>query len=439
MADDWGYGQLGCYGQELIRTPHVDRIAAEGTLFTQFYAGHCVCAPSRCVLMTGYHTGHSSVRINGGGSALLPEDVTIAEILKQAGYVTGCFGKWGLGDADTTGAPNKQGFDEFYGYLHQVHAHFYYPWFLWDNQEKHVLQENEGQRRRQYSHDLIAERALRFIRDHQEERFFLYVPFTIPHFELLVPGDSMKEYRGLFLEPQPYVGNHYASQPEPRAALAAMITRMDGDVGRILDLLKELNIDDQTIVFFTSDNGGYLAGSNLFKNNGPLRGGKGSFYEGGIRVPLVVRWPGRVPAARTDDVQWAFWDILPTLADLGGANASEGIDGISFADRLLGKAGTDPERFLYWEKQPQNRGGRPPWSVAARKGDWKVVRLKPRLPLELYNLKEDLGETRNVAKANPEVAQAFEDWLKTARTTSRSYPSEEPSWSFPPLKTGYVK
>ena len=170
-----------------------------------------------------------------------------------------------------------------------------------------------------------------------------------------------------------------------------------------------------------------------------MRGGKGSFYEGGIRVPLVVRWPGRVPAARTDDLQGAFWDILPTLAELGGAKAPEGIDGASFAERLLGKGRTDPERFLYWEKQPQNRGGRPAWSVAARKGDWKVVRLNPRLPLELYNLQEDLGETRNVAEANPEIVQAFEDGLKTARTTSRTYPREEPSWSFPPLKTGYVK
>ena len=201
VADDLGYGQLGSYGQKHIRTPHLDRLATEGTRFTQFYAGHCVCAPSRCVLMTGYHTGHCSTRVNGGGAPLLDSDVTLAEVLKGAGYATGCFGKWGLGDHGTAGVPNRQGFDEFFGYLHQVHAHFYYPSFLWKNDRRQELKANWGQQRKQYSHDLIADRALDFIRRHRDERFFLYVPFTIPHFELLTPEDSMKEYRGQFPEP----------------------------------------------------------------------------------------------------------------------------------------------------------------------------------------------------------------------------------------------
>ena len=393
VADDLGYGQLGSYGQKQIRTPHLDRLAAEGTRFTQFYAGHCVCAPSRCVLMTGYHTGHCSTRVNGGGAPLLDSDITLAEVLKGAGYATGCFGKWGLGDHGTAGVPNRQGFDEFFGYLHQVHAHFYYPSFLWRNDRRQELKANWGQKSEQYSHDLIADGALDFIRRHRSERFFLYVPFTIPHFELLAPEDSMKEYRGQFPEPRAYKGDHYASQPEPRTALAAMISRMDRDVGRILDLLKKLALDRDTLVLFTSDNGGYRLADELFRNNGPLRGGKGSFYEGGIRVPLLVRWPSRVPAGATDDLAWAFWDVLPTLAELANAKPPAGLDGAPLAKRLLGEKQTPPERFLYWETQPQNQGGKPPWAVAARRGNWKALRQKPHLPLELYDLGIDIGET----------------------------------------------
>ncbi|HJN08811.1 MAG TPA: arylsulfatase [Pirellulaceae bacterium] len=356
MADDLGYGQLGCYGQTRIRTPNVDRMAAEGTRFTQFYAGHCVCAPSRSVLMTGYHTGHTSVRINGGGAPLLPDDVTVAEVLKQAGYVTGCFGKWGLGDHGTDGVPYKQGFDEFFGYLHQVHAHFYYTHFLWKNDQKYPLKKNVGQKRNQYSHDVITQAALDFIRGHRRQPFFLYLPLTIPHFELLVPEDSLRQYRGKFPEPTPYVDRrkHYADQPAPRAALAAMISRLDGDVGRLFKLLKELDIDENTVVFFTSDNGGYQLAEEFFHGNGHLRGGKGSFYEGGIRVPMIVRWPGKIRADVTDDFVWTFWDVMPTLAELATGKCPEEIDGISVADRLLGREQEIPDRFLYWEKQPQN-------------------------------------------------------------------------------------
>ena len=249
----------------------------------------------------------------------------------------------------------------------------------------------------------------------------------------------MKEYRGQFPEPRAYKGDHYASQPEPRTALAAMISRMDRDVGRILDLLKKLALDRDTLVLFTSDNGGYLLADELFRNNGPLRGGKGSFYEGGIRVPLLVRWPGRVPAGATDDLAWAFWDVLPTLAELANAKPPAGLDGAPLAKRLLGEKQTPPERFLYWETQPQNQGGKPPWAVAARRGNWKALRQKPHLPLELYDLGIDIGETRNVAKAHPEVVKQFEAFLKTARTTSRTYPVEEPLWKYEPLKTGFVR
>jgi arylsulfatase A len=445
MADDLGYGHLGCYGQEKIKTPAIDRMAAEGTRFTQVYSGHCVCAPSRCVLMTGYHTGHSSVRRNGGGDPLLPEDVTVAEVLREAGYRTGLMGKWGLGDHGTAGVPYKQGFDEFFGYLNQIHAHFYYPWFLWRNDQKHVLAENEGEKQARYSHDLIADEALDFIRRHRKGPFFCYVPFTIPHFELLVPEDSAAEYEGKFSEPSGYVDGrrHYADQPAPRTTLAAMITRMDRDVGRILALLEELGIDENTIVFFTSDNGGYRLSAprepDFFRGNGPLRGGKQNFYEGGIRVPMIVRWPGKVAAGASDDFVWAFWDVLPTLAELGGAEAPEGIDGISVVPRLLGEIQAEPDRILYWETPIKDRSDLPPWSMAVRWGRWKAVRLKSRTPVELYDLETDVGEQENVVEEHPEVIREMAERLKGMRTVPRTYPPQEPTWGYDRLKTGYVK
>jgi arylsulfatase A-like enzyme len=442
MADDLGYGHLGCYGQEKIRTPHLDQMADQGMRFTQFYAGHCVCAPSRSTLMTGLHTGHTSVRINGGGSALLPEDVTVAEVLQEAGYATGLFGKWSLGEVGTAGEPTKQGFQEYFGYLHQVHAHFYYPYFLWKNGKKVVLGENEGQKKEKYSHDLIADEALNFIRRNQDQRFFLYVPFTIPHFELLVPEDSFQEYQGEFPEPWAYQGDHYASQPAPRATLAAMITRMDRDIGRIFSLLEELDLDEDTIVFFTSDNGGYRLGgpTDFFLGNGPLKGGKGWFYEGGIRVPMIVRWPGRITAGTESDFIGAFWDVMPTLAELAETTAPERIDGVSLLPTLLEGSKEQPDRYLYWEVIPGLLGGDvQPWRLAVRKGKWKAVRLKPDLPLELYDLEDDIGEQNNVAEQFPEVVQEIKDYLKEARSTPREYPPQEPSWEYAPLDTGWVK
>ena len=439
MADDLGYRHLGSYGQTRIQTPRLDRMAAEGTRFTQFYSGHNVCAPSRSVLMTGYHTGHTPVRINGGGSALLPADVTVAEVLKQAGYATGIFGKWGLGDAGTEGVPTKQGFDRFYEYFHQVHAHFYYPAFLWRNEEKHLLPENHGEARARYSHDLIVEESLKFILEHRDQPFFLYLPWTIPHFELLVPEDSLKQYEGEFPEPYPYVADHYASQPAPRTNLAAMITRLDRDVGRVLDLIEELGLDENTIAFFTSDNGGYLLDpENYFLANGPLRGSKGNFYEGGIRVPLIVRWPGQVSAGATDDFKWAFWDVLPSLAALGGAEAPGGIDGISVSSRILGEGQQEPDRFLYWEVViPGLLGGDvQPRSVALRYGKWKAIQPRADRPLELYDLEADIGERNSVSDQHPEVMVKIREFLATARTTPRTYPPQDPNWGYPRLETG---
>jgi len=436
MADDLGYAHLGAYGQEKIRTPRIDRLADEGIRFTQFYSGSTVCAPARSVLMTGKHTGHTSVRGNTGGLPLEPADVTVAEALKSAGYTTGLFGKWGLGDSGTTGVPWEQGFDEFFGYLHQVHAHFYYTPFLWENDRQYPLGGNHDGARTTYSHDVITERALRFVRDHQNEPFFLYLAYTIPHTELLVPEESMSEYDGQFLEPSPYVGDgHYAAQEKPRTAFAAMVSRMDRDVGRLLDLLDELSIDEQTIVFFTSDNGGqrgWGADLDFFAGNAPLRGGKMNLYEGGIRVPLIVRWPNRIEPGRVSDHVWAFWDVLPTLAELAEVTQPGSIDGMSMLPTVLGAdvVGRDPveHEFLYWEYG--NVLGRAPIRQAVRWGDWKAVREDLDQPLELYDLSRDVGETTDVANDHPEVVEIILAYLDTARVETRTYDPEVSTYRY---------
>jgi arylsulfatase A-like enzyme len=447
LADDLGWGDLGCYGQRWIRTPNLDRMAREGTRFTDAYAGCTVCAPSRSVLMTGFHMGHTSVRANTGGIPLRPEDVTVAEVLKQAGYATGCFGKWGLGDIGTEGVPWKQGFDEFFGYLHQVHAHFYYPPYLWENDRKFPLPGNQDGKRTTYSHDVIAERALDFIRRHRDRPFFCYVAFTIPHLELLVPEDSLAEYRGKIPEDKPYRDprNHYAPQDYPRAAYAAMITRMDRDVGRILRLLAELGLESSTIVFFTSDNGGAgrLWGDEFFQSWGPFRGHKQNLYEGGIRVPMIVRWPGRVPAGRVSDFAWSFQDFLPTAADLAGIKPPAGIDGISVLPTLLGQR-QSPHPYLYWElPRYDSKTGTFPDPVpmqAVRMGHWKAVRPKPGGPVELYDLARDPGETTDLAARMPDLRRKLEELMAQARTPPR--PQKEPAseWVIPmPRPAGRAK
>ena len=432
MADDLGYADLGCYGQELIQTPCVDQMAREGMRFTQCYAGACVCAPSRSVLMTGQHTGHTRVRENKcrvggvrdeitGGGCRLPlkdEDVTVAEVLKQAGYATGITGKWGLGDPGTSGVPTRQGFDEWLGYLNQNHAVYYYTDYLWRNEEKVILGGNKGGRRQQYTHDLFTEFALDFIRSHRNNPFFLYVAYTIPHFNIEVPGT------------EPYTDKAW---PEKAKIFAAMITRMDRDVGRILDLLKELGVDDRTIVFFCSDNGGAGNGGPIFNSNGTLKGGKGGFDEGGIRTPMVVRWPspseglpsegrgwpGKVSAGKVSDASWYYADVMPTLAELAGVKPPKNIDGVSVLPTLLGKQQNLYDRFMYWESPP------PKLHQVVRWRNWKARRRRPSRPLELYNLAEDLREERNIADKHADVVARFETYLKTARTDSPNWPMEK--------------
>lgn len=437
MADDLGYNHLGCYGQEKIRTPHIDRLASEGMRFTQCYAGAPVCAPSRSVLMTGVHGGRTSVRANSGGVPILDEDVTVAEALKRAGYATGCFGKWGLGDAGTDGVPNRQGFGEFFGYLHQVHAHFYYPYFLWKNGEKYLLPGNEGGGRGQYTHDEIVQQALNFIRDNKDRPFFLYLPFTIPHTELLVPEDSFAEYDSRFEEPNPYRGGHYANQPKPRTAFAAMVSRMDRDVGRVTGLLRELDLEESTVVFFTSDNGGQDGGGAdlaFFEGNKPLRGAKGQLYEGGIRVPMIAKWPGRIDAGSESGHVWSFDDVFPTLAALAGAEVPEAVTGVTALPALIGEgAAGHPQRikpYHYWELG----GGR-----ALRMGDWKAVRPTGDHPYELYNLANDPGETRNVAEEYGRLLESMKRMIREAGTEPRGYETEPPTWRFKPEDTGYIR
>jgi len=425
MADDLGYSHLGCYGQKIIQTPNIDKLAKEGLLFTQAYAGCTVCAPSRATLMTGLHSGHISVRGNGGGVSLLKSDLTVAQLLKKEGYATGLFGKWGLGEAGTVGVPNKKGFDEFFGYLHQLHAQFYYPEFLWDNEKKHPIPENANMQRKVYAPDLIMDRAKAFVRRHADEPFFLYFPTTLPHHEFIAPEEDMKLYRGKFEEhPIPHWRDGYALPKEPKATFAAMVTHLDKNVGEIMKLLQDLNLDEDTIVFFTSDNGaanGPLENAEFFHANGPLRGYKRDLYEGGIRVPMIVRWPGRVKTAATTDQITYFPDIMPTLIELGDAkvNPPENIDGISIVPTLLAKGQQKQHSSIYWEAGKYDRV--PPYGLqpgsllqAVRMGKWKAVKNSPDAKTELYDLAKDLGEKHNVAHENPQIVQKMNEIMKAA-------------------------
>lgn len=444
MADDLGTGHLGFNGQKRIQTPHIDRLRAQGLYFSQVYAGCSVCAPCRSVLMTGKHMGHTSVRGNSGGIPLLAEDVTVPEVLKKAGYVTGCFGKWGLGDAHSDGEATRQGFDEFFGYYDQVHAHSYYPPYLWHSDRKYFLPGNSGRDsdgltgevRGQYAHDEIQTKALSFIQRNRDRSFFCYVPFTIPHTELLVPDDSLNRYAGKFAEPNPYIteSKHYQDQPQPRAAFAAMISRMDRGVGQIMRLLELLEIDENTIVFFTSDNGAQESGGpdlEFFNGNGPLRGAKGVMYEGGIRVPMIVRWPGRIKPGSTSEHPWYFPDVMPTLAELAGAvqYLPEAIDGISVVPAFLEEkaAALQKHEFMYWELRRRGKLTR-----AVRMGNWKAVSHDPELPLELYDLSDDISESRNVSAANTIVLNRIKAYLETCRTNPRPpvEPQSSNGWSF---------
>ena len=439
IADDLGYAEVGCYGQKKIKTPNIDKLATQGMKFTQHYSGNPVCAPSRCVLMTGKHSGHAQVRANkqvggdegwklgstiGGQWPLKAGTVTVAKILKDAGYTTGAFGKWGLGRVGTTGDPNKQGFDHFFGYICQRQAHTYYPNHLWRDGKVQWIDANRDGKEEVYSHDLIAEEALNFLKANKDRPFFLYVPFTIPHVALQVPEDSLAEYKGKWPDP-PYTGDKgYFPHPNPRACYAAMVTRMDRDVGRIMSLLKELNLEDNTIVMFTSDNGPTFNGgsdSEFFESARPLRGLKGSVYEGGIRVPFIVRWPGRIRAGSTSDHICAFWDFLPTCCQLLGVDAPGDIDGISILPTLLGKRGKQKKHeYLYWELRGQQ---------GVRMGKWKAVRARLKRKIQLYDLDKDIGEQNDVADANPKITAKMAEIMKTGRTESDVFPMPKPKSS----------
>jgi arylsulfatase A-like enzyme len=417
LADDLGYGDLGCYGQTKIKTPNLDRLAADGVRFTQAYAGSTVCAPSRCGLMTGFHTGHARVR----GNALVPlrpEDVTVAELLKKAGYATGLVGKWGLGEPGSTGVPTRKGFDSFFGYLNQVHAHNYYPDYLWRNEEKvplpNVQQGGVASKRVVYTPDLLLDEGLKFIEKHKGGPFFLYFATIVPHANNEktradgsgneVPSDA------------PYTNEPW---PQPEKNKAAMITRLDADVGRLLAKLAEVGIEKDTLVLFSSDNGPHKEGGNdpeFFKSSGPFRGIKRALTDGGIRVPALARWPGVIKPGTVSDHVWAFWDFLPTACDLAGVPTPAGIDGISIAPTLTGKGQQKERDFLYWEF---HEGG---FKQAVRYGNWKAIRLAPGQPLELYDVVKDPGETTDVAKANPQVLVWVEVRLKKARTDSAEFP-----------------
>jgi arylsulfatase A-like enzyme len=407
LADDLGYGDLGCYGQTKIKTPNIDRLAAEGMRFTQFYAGSTVCAPSRSALMTGQHTGHTRVRGNEP-VPLRPEDITVAEVLQKAGYKTGAVGKWGLGLANTTGTPNQQGFEEWFGYLSQTHAHDYYPTQLFRNDAIFTLDS------KQYSHDLFSKIATNFVRVTKYFSFFLYLPYTIPH-----ANNELGRKTGNGMEvpsDAPYTKENW---PQPEKNKAAMITRLDRDVGVLLAQLKKLQIDDNTVIFFTSDNGPHKEGGvkpEFFNSSGGLRGMKRDLYEGGIRVPMIVRWPGKIPAGKVSDQVWAFWDFLPTAAAIARQELPEKIDGISMLPTLLGQKQTNQHEFLYWEFHEKGT------KQAVRTGDWKAVRLGPKEPLELYNLKDDRAETKNVADRHPEIVSKIENYLAMARTESERWP-----------------
>ncbi|UMB62046.1 arylsulfatase [Lutibacter sp. A80] len=434
LADDLGYGDLSVYGQEKLSTPNIDALASEGLLFTQHYAGNTVCAPSRSALLTGMHTGHTPVRgnkeIQPEGQYPIPDDTyTMAEALKKGGYVTGAFGKWGLGYPGSEGDPVYQGFDTFYGYNCQRLGHNYYPFHLWSNRDSIVLSGNSGLKKEQYAPNLIQDQALAFLEKNKDTTFFMYVPTIIPHAELVAPDSIMNKYKGKYLPEKKYEGvdggpeyrlGFYESQDEPHAAFAAMIEIMDTQVGEIMKKVKELGIEDNTILVFASDNGPHSEGGadpEYFKSSGPFKGTKRDLYEGGIRVPMIIKWPGKIKEGTKTDLVSAFWDVFPTFSEIAEIPVPENLDGISFLPTLLNKPELQKQHeYLYWEFH--ERGGR----QAVRKGDWKAVKYnvlkEPNAPIELYDLSKDEGETTNVASQYPEIVKEMELILKEARTPS---------------------
>jgi len=454
LADDLGYGDLGSFGQENIRTPNLDRMAEEGMRFTDFYSGSTVCAPSRAVLMTGLHTGHAPIRGNKeimpiGQYPLQYGTITFPKILQEAGYTTGAFGKWGLGYPGSEGEPTLQGFDRFFGLIGQRRSHFFYPEFVFNDEagkpierfylEGNVVEdasrenfEREGAgppvEKGQYSQDVITDEALEFIEQNKDTPFFLYIPSQIPHASLQVPEEELEKYldengESIFEEDTSYSFGQYTQTDKPAATYAAMVSRLDGYVGNILDKLEELGISENTIIMFTSDNGSYSEGGyhySMHNSNAPLRGGKRDLYEGGIRVPMIAWWPGKIAPGSTSDHISYFADVMPTFSELSGAMTPPGIDGISMVPTLLGEETQEEHDYLYWEFHAQ--GGK----QAIRKGKWKAVRLNVvenrDSPIELYNLDEDIAEENDVSNQYPEIVEEMNRLFNEAHVPSELFP-----------------
>ena len=429
LADDLGYGDLSCYGQTAFETPNIDQLASNGMKFTDHYSGSTVCAPSRSVLMTGLHSGHSPIRDN---KEIMPEGqypmkasaITIAEVLQEAGYVTGAFGKWGLGFVGSEGDPNNQGFDVFFGYNCQRYAHRYYPEYIWDNDEKYFLEGNDWTKTTTFAPDVIHEKALAFIEENQNNHFFLFYPSNIPHAELLVPDDEIfARFKGKFDE-RPYGKSDgsspaayrsdisissYCPQEYPQATFAAMITRLDIQVGEVVAKVKELGLEEKTIIFFTSDNGPHGEGGiwpSDFNSSGGLRGMKRDLFEGGIRVPMIVSWPGEIEAGTSSSHQSAFWDMMPSFAQLAGTGTPDEIDGLSIVPTLLNQGTQEIHDHLYWEYH--SYGGR----QAVRLGNWKAVKYNCYNPektkIYLFDLDKDPFEKNDLAEANPKLVKELE-------------------------------
>ena len=417
MADDLGYGDLGCYGQQKIQTHNIDKLAIEGMRFTQAYAGSTVSAPSRCSLMTGMHNGHNRIRDNIPHDIfLMPDDFTIAEMLKQAGYITGGIGKWSLGDPGSWGIPVYQGFDYYYGVLNQDQAHIYYPDYLWENNKIVQLFGNRSEKKQEYTHDLFTERAINFIKENKSNPFFLYLPYTIPHYSDY-PEDTPEHY--IVPSDEPYTEKDW---PQIAKNYAAMITRMDRDVGKIMALLKELGIEENTLVIFTSDNGPYQGVPTpieFFDSNGPLKGGKTDLYEGGIRIPFIARWKNVIPEGVVSDRIIAFWDIMPTLADIIKYPTEIKTDGISFLPVLKG-GDTKVHEYLYWDYGHV----RTTYKQALRYDKYKALNtvVGNKEQFELYNLENDPGESKNIAREYPDLAEKLKQMMVEAYKYSEDYP-----------------
>lgn len=437
LADDIGYGDLGFLGQQYIETPNIDRLAKEGMFFTNHYSGATVCAPSRSSFLTGLHTGHTPIRGNSEvqpeGQYPMPDSVaTVAKILEASGYKTGAFGKWGLGFIGTSGDPNQQGFEQFYGYNCQRYAHRYYPAHLWHNSEKIVLEGNGWEKKTVYAPDEIQKETISFIEDNKDNPFFLFMPIVMPHAELAAPEDEIiQKYRAKFGDEKPHIAGKnsdygpdmnipaYQSHPTPHAAFAAMVDRMDVYVGEVLAKLDELGLTENTLIIFASDNGAHQEGGadpDFFDSNGPYRGHKRDLYEGGVRTPMIAWWPGKVKAGSQTDHISAFWDLLPTFAEVSGSKVPDNIDGISFLPELLGDKDQKQHEYLYWEFHEQ--GGK----QAVRQGKWKAVKLQvfgsDQPTIELYDLSVDIGEENNIASHNPEKVAELEALMNVSHTTN---------------------